>query len=603
MTSIRLRLGLLLTALTLVLTACPNDSGPTEPGPELDAKNVTRDVAAGGTLNIDLSDAALVSGASNSATFSVNDDDTDGEVTLSGAVVTYVAPADAGEDSFDFTVTDGDNSDTATVTINVTAAGALTATDTSVTVEPGEILPIELAPLVTGDNAADATFEVDDDGTSGTVVLSGSTVTYTAPAEEGTDTFTYTATAGEETATGTITITVDDDGGTTPPTTAPDGSEENPFKIYNGTTTFGSLNSTGVDLAGDAAVTYSSIEYDVADDVFIPESAKTVNGDTPNFTINPSLNDDTAAAPVVFPVDVTFTYTVGDAEPETVYFELFESNSPTTAEAFNDIAAGEYIQLESGTNIAGDIIMKPNQVLVGAGGKVTDPLSGLVYIVSGNPTTVGNLTLADGVAVGFVDVTGAITGTDLSGDVLVSGASAGNGENASVGSVNINGGETVALQFLEVDTGVIANGIETLEIDFVDVTSIPVNGTGIAIEDVTQGNVFNSSTSSSETGVTGISFINSSLAKMTIDASVNEANFTAAAGNIGFLADIVGTGTANSLRVTGSDNTTNAATPASFDCEPQLDVGSGADVPSFFVNGVADENQYGCRNNQQNNQN
>ena len=155
---------------------------------------------------------------------------TTGTVTLSGCTVSYdpngqfgtLAVGDTAIDSFTYTVTDG-NGGTDTATVNVTITGvndAPTAIDDNATF--GEDDGASVLAIVGNDTDPDGDTltvgGVDTSGTTGTVTLSGGTVSYDpngqfetlAVGDTAIDAFTYTVTNGNgvaNTANTNMTIT------------------------------------------------------------------------------------------------------------------------------------------------------------------------------------------------------------------------------------------------------------------------------------------------------------------------------------------------------------------------------------------------------------
>ena len=140
-----------------------------------------------------------------------------GTATCEGTDCTYTPYQDVhGTDSFTYKVNDGEldsNISTVSVTINpvndAPVANDVTASTTSRTGNMRQSVDINLS--VTDADGDDLTISIVSDVSNGTTSLSGSTVTYTPPANyDGTDTFTYKANDGtvdSNIATGTITIT------------------------------------------------------------------------------------------------------------------------------------------------------------------------------------------------------------------------------------------------------------------------------------------------------------------------------------------------------------------------------------------------------------
>ena len=153
-------------------------------------------------------------------------DGTNGTVTVNGSPgaqaavnVTYTPDTGfSGVDTFTYTVSDGNApDDTATVTVTVTNAVPTAAPGTINSITTGGFDPSTRTGTfnaATGNNLGDAPSVVTASGaTTGSVSVSGTTVTYTPNATffQGTDTFSYTITDDDdETATNTVTVTIAD---------------------------------------------------------------------------------------------------------------------------------------------------------------------------------------------------------------------------------------------------------------------------------------------------------------------------------------------------------------------------------------------------------
>lgn len=132
-----------------------------------------------------------------------------GTVTFTASGVTYTPNADfTGTDTFTYTATDGRSAGTATVTFTVTPVDdAPVAVGDSVTVaeDSGTTVIDVLANDIDVDGGP-TTITAVTQPAKGSVVVTGTTVTYTPAADfHGTDTFTYTLNGG---ATATVTVTV-----------------------------------------------------------------------------------------------------------------------------------------------------------------------------------------------------------------------------------------------------------------------------------------------------------------------------------------------------------------------------------------------------------
>ena len=148
---------------------------------------------------------------SDTITFSIVSDVSNGTTTLSGATVTYTPSANFnGTDTFTFKANDGtDDSNTSTVTITVAAVNdAPVTSDQTASTDEDTAVDITLSSTdVEGDSV---TYSIVSDVSNGSTSLSGSTVTYTPTADwNGTDTFTFKANDGTDDGnTSTVTITV-----------------------------------------------------------------------------------------------------------------------------------------------------------------------------------------------------------------------------------------------------------------------------------------------------------------------------------------------------------------------------------------------------------
>jgi hypothetical protein len=135
-----------------------------------------------------------------------------GAATTNGSTVTYTPAANAtGSDSFNYTIRDAGfifRTATVTVTINPVNDPPVAVNDTG---SSGEDTPIVISVL-SNDSDPDLqalTLTAVTQGTSGSVSITGSQVTYTPAANfHGGDTFTYTVSDGSLSSVGTVTVTI-----------------------------------------------------------------------------------------------------------------------------------------------------------------------------------------------------------------------------------------------------------------------------------------------------------------------------------------------------------------------------------------------------------
>ncbi len=177
-----------------------------------------------------------------------------GTAVINGTNIVYTPTATfTGSDTINYTISDGTLTAAATLTVNVVAPGAVTvaAGDATLTfAEDGAAQTQNLASLttVTGSTAA-ATFTIVTQPARGTLVLSGSTATYTPAANDFTTTplsFVYRATVGSTSDTGTVTINI------SAVNDAPIATADAIFARPNITSTFAVSVLTGNDRPGPA---------------------------------------------------------------------------------------------------------------------------------------------------------------------------------------------------------------------------------------------------------------------------------------------------------------------------------------------------------------
>jgi hypothetical protein len=181
-----------------------------------------------------------------------------GAVTLANAIISYTPAASAPgtatyTETFTYEVTDNDlltSSATVTVTVSntVPVAGPASVNISTTGTAPGSVTGGFNAAALAGNSLGNAPSVVTKtDGTRGTVVVSGTTLTYTPAIDffSGADTFTYTITDSDpgtpETATGTATVTIPN----TTPTVASRSATGNQDTV---------LNASGAFTAGNGSV-------------------------------------------------------------------------------------------------------------------------------------------------------------------------------------------------------------------------------------------------------------------------------------------------------------------------------------------------------------
>jgi len=140
---------------------------------------------------------------------------TDGSVDVIDAIVTYTPNEGfSGEDTFEYTVSDGELTTTATVTIIVEEAPVVeapVALDDSATTASETAVVIDVLANDTGADGVELTIESVTEPANGTAEIVEGAVTYTPNADfAGDDTFQYTITDGATSATATVTITVEE---------------------------------------------------------------------------------------------------------------------------------------------------------------------------------------------------------------------------------------------------------------------------------------------------------------------------------------------------------------------------------------------------------
>ena len=147
---------------------------------------------------------------SASLTYALSTTPSNGTVVVNGATATYTPNADYnGTDSFSFQVTDSDGltSTAAVVTITITAVNDVpVATAASVTTIEDIAVDIGLIASDVEDVSGSLTYTVTSEPSNGTVVVNGTTATYTPNSDyNGVDSFSFEATDSEG-ATSTVAV-------------------------------------------------------------------------------------------------------------------------------------------------------------------------------------------------------------------------------------------------------------------------------------------------------------------------------------------------------------------------------------------------------------
>jgi VCBS repeat-containing protein len=367
--------------------------------------------------------------------FSVASGPSHGELSGAAPALAYTPHANFhGDDSFTFTVSDGTLSSTATISIGVypvndtpVAVGQTVNTDEDVQAT------IELSGIdVDGD---DLTFEVISSPAHGSVVRSGSIVTY-VPSEDfsGVDAFTFAASDGALSSTATVSLevaTVNDGPVADPQTVTTD--EDTPVAV--------ALNATDVDS--------STLAFTVASQ---PENG-VVSGDAPYLFYTPDAN--------FFGAD-SFTFTVSDGTvsiTETVSIDVRALNDAPVADA-QRVATGEDVPL--------GIVLSARDVdsVTLTFSRATEPANGTL---SGEPPNLTYTPNTDFVGVDSFTFT-ASDGT-LSSTETVSIAVNATNDGPSAEAQSVSTSEDVALAIV-----LRASDIDSSALTFV-VTAPPGNGT------------------------------------------------------------------------------------------------------------------------------
>ena len=604
MTNLRLRLGLLLTALTLLLTACPGGGGAPNAAPSADDGTINLAVGVTtGTLDL----ATLISDdetAKDDLELSITTDPENGDATIAGTVVTYTLDtgSTATTDSFIYTVTDGDK--TATGTVNVTIAAntdpdpdmnnAPVASTGTIELGADETTgTLDLSTVASDPEGDTLTFTVEN-GSSGTAAVAGSVVTYTLTDTDAiTDTFEYTVSDGELTATGTVTVSVE---GEEEEEEQEGLADDDTFATYAGVTTSFNVTSND-DLEDDAEFTITS--DDVAVLASDPDITVAVNYDEANklFTVTPGVRADLVEDDT-YPATFTFSYSItsgGETDDATVTLNAVENYATSAADA----AAGELVILSGD---AGDVVLKEGQALLGRGGVQVDKDTQLTYSFEGtDPATLTSLTLASGSSVGNgITVTGAITGTGLTNLVRLSDLTA--------GSVSLEGAAASEAQLVRVTVtssndgpAVSLKGLADVELGNVTVNNLGAGERGIEFIDVINGRMFNTNVTAAATAdadTVGVYVVNENIAAMSVNPSINTVDFSAATAGVnptGFFATITEANTAGTLNFVGDQNTVNNTSEekeVELVCPSPRTRFTGA----FFIgtSGEAEATNYGC---------
>lgn len=136
-----------------------------------------------------------------------------GSVEVNDAIVTYTQDEGfSGDDTFEYTVSDGDLTASATVTVTVEEAPAapIEAVDDTASTTAGTAVEIDVLANDVRDEGVEITLDSVTEPANGTAEIVEGVVVYT-PAEDftGDDSFEYTITDGEHTDTGLVTVTVE----------------------------------------------------------------------------------------------------------------------------------------------------------------------------------------------------------------------------------------------------------------------------------------------------------------------------------------------------------------------------------------------------------
>ena len=180
--------------------------------PPIYVESVDVSVVAGESVDVDIT--LLISGGTAPFEPFVATDGSKGSTTVSGLIFTYSADAaERGADVVEFKVPDsGDPIQTGSAQINITIlAPELAAADSSGSVDAGQAIDVDLAPLISG-GTGPFTFTIEQSPVSGSADIIGSTLTYTSDiAGSGDQTVVYRVTDVSDpiqSTTATVTISV-----------------------------------------------------------------------------------------------------------------------------------------------------------------------------------------------------------------------------------------------------------------------------------------------------------------------------------------------------------------------------------------------------------
>ena len=369
---------------------------------------------------------------------------THGTVSVSGETVTYTPSSTyyGGSDSFTYTATNpGGTSAPATVTITVGAPTAPTAAAKSVSTAYNTAATIDLSGSITGVDITAVT--IGTAPTHGTVSVSGETVTYTPSSTYygGSDSFTYTATnPGGTSAPATVTITVG-------APAAPTAATKSVTTAYNTAATIDLSGSiTGVDITAvtiGTAPTHGTVSVSGKTVTYTPSS--TYYGGSDSFTYT-ATNPGGTSAPA------TVTITVGAPEAPTAAARSVSTayNTAATIDLSGSITGVDITAVTIGTapthgtvSVSGKTVTytpsasyyggsdsftytatNPGGTSAPATVTITVGLPPVPVVAARNATTAYN-TAAN------VDLSGAITGVDITSIAVASAP--------SHGSVSVSG--------------------------------------------------------------------------------------------------------------------------------------------------------------------
>lgn len=168
-------------------------------------------------LNQDISGLASDTDVSDTLTFSIFTDGSDGTASVNSDGTNFVYTPDGsftGSDDVVYQVSDGTDTDTGTITITVPVTAPVAA-DGSETTPQDDVLTDTVAGLVTNETGATLTYAVTVSPSDGDISLNTSTGAYDYTPDDyfnGSDSFTFSVTnsGGSDTATVTITVSAFD---------------------------------------------------------------------------------------------------------------------------------------------------------------------------------------------------------------------------------------------------------------------------------------------------------------------------------------------------------------------------------------------------------